>query len=93
MADNIEGTPEDHQNLKKGMIPNRLELLRTEFESINSVMAPGIPAIKQVELYSKFRHLVPEEYKDVTCPYPGDDIMGKIKKERKEKAKKQLKIT
>ena len=47
----------------------------------------GLPEIKQVELYTKWRHLLPDEYKDIMCPKPDDNILLRVKKERSEKAK------
>ena len=44
--------------------------------------------MKQVELYNKWRPLVPDEYKDAICPKPSDAILEVVKKERAEKKKK-----
>ena len=47
----------------------------------------GLPEIKQVELYTKWRHLLPNEYQDIMCPKPDDNILLRVKKQRSEKAK------
>eukprot|EP00536_Pseudo-nitzschia_multiseries_P014667 jgi/Psemu1/39721/gm1.39721_g len=41
-----------------------------------------LPEIKQIELYEKWRKLVPPEFADIICPYPGDEVMRKFKDER-----------
>lgn len=66
----------------------RSEVSRSE-EMQNYVLTklnpPGLKPIKQVELFTKWRQFVIEEYKDVTCPRPSDEIMNKIRLERSEK--------
>jgi hypothetical protein len=52
---------------------------------LQTVGAPGIPPIKQVELFTKYRALIPKVFRDVTCPDPGDHIKMKIKSERNTK--------
>ena len=84
--DNIEGTVVTTQELAKKLGgDNRKQLLRDY--NIPVIPDPGIPEIKQVELYNKFRPLLPKEYQDMTCPHPGDAILNKIKNERNEKAR------
>ena len=51
--------------------------------------AQGISEIKQVELFTKWREFVPEEYRDIMCPKPDDDIIERIKAEKSAKAKKK----
>eukprot|EP00536_Pseudo-nitzschia_multiseries_P018531 jgi/Psemu1/56090/gm1.56090_g len=48
-----------------------------------------IKEIKQIELYTKWRKLVPAEFVDIICPYPGDEVMRKFKEERNHKAREQ----
>ncbi len=36
--------------------------------------------IKQVELWSKFRKFVPQEFQDEICPRPSDEVLKNIKK-------------
>jgi hypothetical protein len=47
---------------------------------------PGLREIKQVELWKKYRPLVPEKYRDKLCPMPAKEILEgeKNRKERKE---------
>ena len=51
----------------------------------------GVPAIKQVELYKKYRPLIPKKWQDITCPHPGEEILNAIKTERNEKQRKRQK--
>jgi hypothetical protein len=70
--------------LKKGTnTPQRFDLLRSP--PLETIIPPGIPAIKQVELFSRYRVLLPEQFHDITCPDPGADIKDKIKQERNTK--------
>jgi hypothetical protein len=43
------------------------------------------PPIKQVDLFSKYRALIPVQFQEETCPDPGEDIKGSIKRERNTK--------
>ena len=79
---NLPETQETTQDLmKKGTnLPTRPALLKSPI--LESVVPPGIPPIKQVELFSKYRALIPESFRDVTCPDPGEDIKKKITSEQ-----------
>ena len=85
----MDGSPEQVQDLKRGNHVARKQALLEGFTTVATIPPPGISAIKQVELYSKFRDLLPQKYQDITCPYPGDAIMLKIKKEKNEKVLKK----
>jgi len=61
----------------------RVERLETSFPT--QLVPPGVKEIKQVELYTKFRPLMKPINMDTTCPYPGIDVMERIKKQRTEK--------
>ena len=37
-------------------------------------------------MYNKWRKIVPDEFKDITCPRPNDKVLNKVRKERNEKA-------
>jgi hypothetical protein len=58
---------------------------------LESIVAPGIPPIKQVELFSKYCGLLPVQFQDITCPDPGDNIKIKIKSERNTKQRERTK--
>jgi hypothetical protein len=63
---------------------------------------PGLREIKQVELWSKYRPLVPKEYQDECCPMPCKEVIdseknkknarGKLKRDEK-KEKGKLKVS
>eukprot|EP00536_Pseudo-nitzschia_multiseries_P007462 jgi/Psemu1/18018/gm1.18018_g len=50
-----------------------------DFVLLDPVAPTGIKEIKQIELYTKWRKLVPAEFVDIICPYPGDEVMRKFK--------------
>ena len=76
--------------LKKGRnTPQRFDLLRSP--PLETIIPPGIPAIKQVELFSKYRSLLPVQFHDITCPDPGADVKDKIKQERNTKQRERKK--
>ena len=55
---------------------------------------PGLKEIKQVELFKKYRPLVPKEYWDECCPEPVKDVLEREKerKRTKDKMKREDKI-
>ena len=65
----------------------RLLLLRTLEPEI--LPRPGLRGIKQMELFTNYRKLVPEEFRDELCPKPSDEVMMKHKKDRKDKQKQK----
>ena len=89
-----ETLPTTQVMMKRGMSddPMRRALLMSPVLSI--LKPPGIPPIKQVELFSKYRALIPEPFRDITCPDPGEEIKFKIKSERntKQRDRKKTKI-
>ena len=58
---------------------------------LDELTAPGLRDIKSVELYTKWRPLLPESARDSTCPKPSDLVMKKVKlaKSAKRKEKKR----
>ena len=46
--------------------------------------------IKQVELYTKWKKLVPDQYQDQICPKPDDSILNKVKRDKAKNAKDKL---
>ena len=51
----------------------------------------GLKPIKQVELYSKWRPLLPEEFRDIMCPRPSDEVINLIKERNREKRRTSTK--
>ena len=42
-----------------------------------------------MELYSKWRHLIPDQFQDEMCPKPDDTIILKVKNEKAQKVKQK----
>ena len=51
------------------------------------ITPPGVKPITQFELYTKWRPVVPEEFRDHTCPKPSDHVLELVKKQKAEKQK------
>ena len=58
----------------------RLSLL---YDTPEVISDPGLHAIKHVDLFTKWRQVVPFEFKDITCPEPSQAIKEKAKNDRK----------
>jgi hypothetical protein len=69
----------------KTTVRNRLQNLQSHVLTL--IPTPGLKEIKQVEMYTKFRKFVPEEYRDEICPRPSEQVLANVKKSRSEKAK------
>ena len=52
---------------------------------------PGIPDIKRVELFTKYRPLIPLQFQNITCPHPSDKALAKIKSEQNPRVSKHQK--
>jgi hypothetical protein len=92
---------ETHPIIKAGII-TRSKLAAPAFENRvqdmkntpkTALPLPGIPDYKMMQLYKNYRELLPEEYRDVTCPKPSDAIFISEKEDQKLRrtAKKQKK--
>ena len=90
-----DGLPETQETTQDLMIkggantPERFALLRSP--NLDTIRPPGIPPIKQMELFTKYRQLIPEQFRAETCPDPGEQIKQKIKSERNAKAREKKK--
>jgi hypothetical protein len=56
---------------------------------LDTLKAPGLRPIKQVELYKKFQTFVPRCYWDETCPRPSDKVLAMVKNETAERWKQK----
>ena len=76
------------QNLKKGSVDNteRKKQILEDLKNILPMKKPGIKPIKQIELGTKWRILVPEEFCDDVCPVPLLDIVETYKHDKKDKS-------
>jgi hypothetical protein len=69
---------------KEESVNDRADRLETLFPT--QITPPGLKEIKEVELWTKFRGLLKPENQDLTCPYPGDNVMDRIRKQKNEKS-------
>ena len=75
-------------DLKRGNDAQRTNVLSTfDVDNMARLDAPGIRAIKQVELYTKWRKHVPDNQKSPLYDNPGDDVLLSVKEDRKSKKK------
>ena len=83
-----DGTEITERKFKRGK--GTLEVRRPDMKETTrkKIPFPGVKEIKQVELYTKWRNYVPEEYKEEMCP---EVAPGVIKKQRLEKSERQAK--
>jgi hypothetical protein len=78
-----------HENLKKNAA-TRVSLIQNFEANLTPLPVPGLKRIKQVELYKKWRPIVPPAYQhDVIYKHPGDDVIASINKEKSDKRKKK----
>ena len=49
---------------------------------------PGISEQKQLDLFEKWRKFVPDEFQDIICPEPNNDLTERVKEKLKEKNRK-----
>ena len=49
----------------------------------------GLSDIKQCELYFKWREFLPDEFKDITCPRPSDEVLTRHFKKSTDKRKEK----
>ena len=69
---------------------DRPSLVENYRMALQSIKPPGIPAIKQWELYSKWRPFVPDPQQETLCPRPSDEVVFAMKKRNQEKSQKAL---
>ena len=58
------------------------------FESLDILTPPGLPTIKQCEMYTNLRAIVPDEYK-YFYPRLSNDIIEQEEEQKMEKRNKQ----
>ena len=97
MKTTVDSSAEEHKvlsNLKKKdtdeTLQNWVNILETQFPVM--VSTPGLAEIKQVELFTKWRPFVPEEFKNEICPEPPKAVLDKVKLEKKNKAIAKKKV-
>jgi hypothetical protein len=66
--------------LKRGQVRGDKTIVATmEAFELQTLKAPGLCPIKQVELYKKFRPFVHREFWEDTCPRPSDEVLAQVK--------------
>jgi hypothetical protein len=86
---NLEGSKTFTQDLRKnGAVPASVSRKEAMFTAAMPVIEdPGIPSIKQCEMFNKWRPLIPATFQDVLCSKPLQSILDAEKKIKQEKAK------
>jgi hypothetical protein len=74
-----------HPMLKKGQEIGAAHIDAIDAYTLETLKAPGLLPIKQVEIYKKFRPFVPRCYWDETCPRPSDGFLAMVKNETAER--------
>ena len=64
-----------------GVRRSRSEYIRTANPEQLYDRKPGLKPRKQVEMYTKWRPLLPENKRDITCPRPDDEEIKEVKAE------------
>ena len=68
--------------MKKDRLKNREQ----RFDDVVKVLPkPGLQPIEQVELFTKFRPVIPEPFRDAVRPEPTAEVMAMVRAEKKVK--------
>jgi hypothetical protein len=87
-SSNVEGATTEEEDIKKrGVDGEKRNQILLEPPTPLYAVIPGLREIKQVELWSKYRPLVPKEYRDECCPMPCKEVIEREKNKKKEKGK------
>jgi hypothetical protein len=76
--------------LKRGAKVGVEHLLEMKNFSLETLKAPGLRDIKQVELYKKWRQYVDPQYWDEMCPEPSAAVMQHVKSDKADKPKQTI---
>jgi hypothetical protein len=77
--------------LKRGQARgDKTRIATMEAFELQTLNAPGLRPIKQVELYKKFRPFVPREFWEDNCPRPSDEVLAQVKDESSKKRKTKV---
>lgn len=63
---------------KKG-VGEHIRKLKMLYNKQELIEGPGLAPIKTVQLYTKWRKVLPREYQDITFPEPDKETMEKYK--------------
>jgi hypothetical protein len=85
---NLLGAEMEEEGLRKRGVPDaERNSILTQQPTPLYPTKPGLREIKQVELWSKYRPLVPAEFRDECCPMPEDGVIDREKNKKKAKGK------
>jgi hypothetical protein len=85
-----EDTAVDKQLQNVGKRLNQAERIRIlQEEQPETLVAPGLAKIKQVDLFKKWRKFVPTIFQDAICPRPPDDMLEEIAEQRRNKSRER----
>ena len=79
------------QEMEKGKASHEVRKNKMGNYQFEKLQPPGLKEIKMVELYKKWRSFMPEEFQDIICPKPPDDVLSRIKRVRKMKKQRKKK--
>ena len=75
--------PKGAKGLKQAVENRKEDIKNAKGELLKQIKAPGINIYKQVELYYKYRPIVPQEHwGDVLYQKPDDDVLEAVRKEK-----------
>eukprot|EP00977_Amphora_coffeiformis_P002610 scaffold490_cov186-Amphora_coffeaeformis.AAC.1 len=64
---------------------DRVTLVQNYQLALKTIKTPGLPHIKQWELYHKWRPFVPGAYQDILCPRPAKEVVDAMMQRNREK--------
>jgi len=76
------------QELKKGKDADRKKILDHPERHLPVMEPPSLRNIKKVELFTKWRKYVPQQYRSPLYDDPGKDVLDEVNEEKKNKRKK-----
>jgi hypothetical protein len=77
------------QDIRKGRLSAAERTRILQDDTPDTIEAPGLPWIKQVDLFKKWRNFVLEIYRDFICPRPPDDMLEAIAAQRRAKSQER----
>ena len=89
-ANNSHGHYQQILTKKPKHMTNAIRQLALLYHKPDKIDGTGLVPIKQVDLFTKWRHIVPFQYKDIVCPEPPQHIKEKAEKDRNKNKKSGL---
>jgi hypothetical protein len=87
-SSNLQGARIEEEGLrKKGVSEADRDSILTQQPTLLYPMKPGLREIKQVELWSKYRPLVPAKFREECCPKPAEGVINRERNKKNAKGK------